>query len=57
MPSRKWAAARITALTGLLIMWATTGSWDVEETVALITLVSESGLSYLIPNATEEVTP
>lgn len=56
MPSRKWAAARITALTGLAVMWATTGSWDVEETVAAITLVSEAALSYLIPNPLEEVT-
>lgn len=50
LPTRKWVAARVTALTGLAIMWATTGSWDLEETIAAITLVSESTLSYLTPN-------
>lgn len=49
-PSRKWFASRITAVTGLLTMWATTGTWDTEETIALITLVSAAGLAYYLPN-------
>jgi hypothetical protein len=51
MPSRKWFAARVTALTGLAMMWATTGSWDLEETIAAITLVSAALLAWLLPNA------
>lgn len=50
MPTRKWWAARVTAVTGLAAMWATTGSWDQEETVAAITLVSAALLSWLTPN-------
>ena len=50
MPSRKWFAARITAIAGLLTMWVTTGSWDQEETVAIITLISAGLISYLVPN-------
>lgn len=53
LPTRKWAVARITALSGLLIMWTTTGTWDVEETVGLITLLTEAGISYLTPNPQE----
>lgn len=56
-PSRKWVAARITALAGVLIMWVTTGGWDAEESVALITLVSESAVAYLVPNTVEGVSP
>jgi hypothetical protein len=50
MPTRKWIANQITGLAAVLTMWATTGSWDVEETVALIGLLSQAGVTYLIPN-------
>ena len=50
MPSRKWFAARVVAVTALAVMWATTGSWDLEETVAGIGIVSEGLLSWLVPN-------
>lgn len=53
MPSRKWLAARVTALTGLALMWATTGAWDQEETIAAITLVSGGALAWLLPNKDE----
>lgn len=49
-PSRKWWAARVVAATGVLTMWATTGSWDTEETVAAIALLSEAALAWLVPN-------
>lgn len=49
-PTRKWLAARIVGVAGVLTMWATTGSWDVEETVAAIALFSEASLSWLVPN-------
>lgn len=50
LPTRKWFVSVVTAVTGLLIMWVTSGSWDQEETVGLITLVSGSIATYLIPN-------
>lgn len=50
MPSRKWIAARVTAVTGVLTMWATTGTWDTEESVAAITVVSGALLAWLVPN-------
>jgi hypothetical protein len=50
MPSRKWFAARVTALAGLATMIATTGGWDSEETVALITIVASAAVSWLTPN-------
>lgn len=53
MPSRKWFTARITAVTGLLIMWATTGSWGQEETIAAITIVSAAALAYQVSNPTK----
>lgn len=50
MPTNKWKAARIVAVAALLTMWATTGSWDTEETVGLIGLLSEAGVAYYTPN-------
>ncbi len=49
-PTRKWIVRTVTSLTGFAIMWATTGSWDTEETVAMITIVSAAIISYLVPN-------
>ena len=51
MPSRKWIAARITAITGLVLMLITTGSWDQEESVMALTIVSAALVSWLTPNA------
>jgi hypothetical protein len=51
VPSRKWFAARITAIAGLAIMWVTTGTWDQEETVMAITVVSAALIAWLTPNA------
>lgn len=49
-PTRKWLVTQITAVAAVLTMWVTTGSWDAEETVALIGLISQAGISYLVPN-------
>lgn len=54
MPSRKWFATQVTAIAGLLTMWATTGGWNQEETVALIALVSQAAIGYLTPNAQDD---
>ncbi len=50
MPTRKWWAANVTAATALALMYVTTGGWDQEESIALIGLVSQAALSWLIPN-------
>jgi flagellin-like protein len=50
MPSRKWWAARVTALTGLATLVATAGAWTQEATIMAITLVSAAALAYLLPN-------
>lgn len=51
MPSRKWFAARLTALTGLALLVVQDGGWHAQETTFAITLVSAAGLSWLIPNS------
>lgn len=51
MPTRKWAAAQFAALGALLTMRATTGTWDTEETVALIGLFTSAFVTYLVPDA------
>lgn len=49
-PTRKWIATQITALAAILVMWQSTGSWDVEETVALIGFLSQASIGWLVPN-------
>jgi hypothetical protein len=49
MPSRKWFVAQVT-LGALATMWATTGTWDQEETVAAIGLVVAAFSSWAVPN-------
>lgn len=50
LPTRKWMVARVTALAALAAMYLTTGSWDTEESIAAVGLVSEALISYLTPN-------
>jgi hypothetical protein len=38
-------------------MWASTGSWDKEETIALITLIGARVFAYLIPNSDSDPQP
>jgi hypothetical protein len=50
MPTRKWWATQVTALTGLALMYVTTGGWDQEESIGLITIISQAALAWLVPN-------
>src|SRR5688572_24732642 len=50
-PSRKWLAARVTALAGLATMVASAGEWTRDATIMAITLVSAALLAYLLPNS------
>jgi hypothetical protein len=49
-PTRKWWAARAIAIGALATMFVTTGGWDAEETVAVLGLVTEGIVSWLVPN-------
>lgn len=51
MPTRKWWAALVTGLGTIATMALTTGTWDTEESVALVGLVVERLVSWLVPNA------
>ena len=50
---KKWGARTIVAVAGLLTSWATTGTWDTEETVMAITVVS-AALTSLLVNPDEQ---
>lgn len=50
VPTRKWLATQVTALTALGVMYVTTGEWNTEETIAAIALVSQAALGYIYPN-------
>lgn len=49
-PSRKWWAARVTALTGLAVLVANAGAWTQDATIMAITIVSGGALAWLLPN-------
>ena len=51
IPSRKWFATQVTALTALIVAWVNAGSWDKTLTIALVGLVSQAIIGYLIPNS------
>lgn len=50
-PTRKWWAATVTAVAGLLTFFATHG-WHLDEhtTIPLITIVAQRAVAYFIPN-------
>lgn len=50
-PSRKWMAARITAVSAFFIAWIEAGEWNTTLGVMAVGIVSESAIAYLTPNA------
>jgi hypothetical protein len=52
MPSRKWWATQVTAVTGFLTAWVVTGHWNQQLSIAAITLIGQALFGYLMPNAT-----
>ncbi|MBX6765939.1 MAG: hypothetical protein IRY90_02070 [Actinomadura rubrobrunea] len=50
LPTRKWWAALITALTAVLINWVQAGHFTKEILIALIGAVSQAVVAYLVPN-------
>lgn len=53
-PTRKWWVTQITAVTALAVMYLTTGSWDVEESVSAVGIVSQAAIAWLVPNEPTE---
>ena len=51
MPTRKWGVNVITLASALALMYVSTGSWDQEESVALIGLITTALTTYLVPNS------
>jgi hypothetical protein len=49
-PTRKWLARTIIGAIGGATMYVLTGSWDQEESIALLTLAGGASTSYLLPN-------
>ena len=51
IPTRKWFAAQLTLLGGLLILFASHG-WHFDEhtTIATITFVIEALVAFMVPN-------
>ena len=49
-PSRKWLAARVTAVGAMLVGWAEAGEWSTTLTIMAIGIVTEGIVSYLVPN-------
>lgn len=51
LPTRKWIATQVTATSAFAIAWVTSGAWNSTLSIALIGLISQAVISYLVPNA------
>jgi hypothetical protein len=49
-PTRKWWAATVTALGGVLILVIQQGGFTAEVAIALVGVVTQAIVTYLIPN-------
>lgn len=51
MPTRKWFATQVTALTGWAIAFVTANfHWTTTIIIALVTIVSQAAVGWLVPN-------
>ncbi len=50
-PTNKWLAAQCTGAATLAISWVNAGAWTKPLTIALIGLVSQAVVAYLVSNA------
>lgn len=51
MPTRKWFATQITAITALITSWILQGEWNKALTISVIGLLSQAAVGYLVSNA------
>jgi hypothetical protein len=49
-PTKKWIVTQVTALAALATMYLTTGTWDTEESVAAVGIVSQAVIGYVVRN-------
>lgn len=49
-PTRKWWAALVTALAAFLVNWIQAGEFSKEILIALIGVLAQAVVAYLIPN-------
>jgi hypothetical protein len=50
-PTRKWWAMFITALAAFLVNWIQAGELSKEILIALVGLLAQAAVAYLVPNA------
>ncbi len=50
MPTRKWVAATVIAVGGLLTTWVATGQWTRELSGVAVTLLTQRIVAYIVPN-------
>jgi hypothetical protein len=51
LPTRKWIAIQLTAIAGLVTAWLSVGEWNSTLTIALVGLLTQAAVGYLVPNA------
>ena len=51
LPTNKWFATQTTAVAALLIAFVNAGAWDKTLSIALIGLLSQAAIGYLVPNS------
>lgn len=52
-PTKKWWAATVIGVAGVITLWIQGGQWTAEISVALVTLLSQRIVAYLVPNDDE----
>ncbi len=55
LPTRKWWATQITALSGLTTSWIVVGGWNQQLSIAVVALVGQAVVGYLVPNSSDPV--
>lgn len=51
LPTRKWIAIQLTAVAGLLTAWLSVGEWNSTLTIALVGVLTQAAVGFLVPNA------
>ena len=57
LPSRKWWATQVTALTGLFTSWILVAGWNQQLSIAAVTLIGQALVGYLIPVSSTPARP
>lgn len=50
-PTRKWIATQIAAVAALVTAWLAAGEWSSTLSIALVGLITQAAVGYLLPNA------